>query len=49
MEGWRSSAISLIGRIPYDTMVTEAKTAKTLRNPRTVALPTSSRRLAWRE
>ena len=49
IDGWRSSAISAIGMMPYDTIVTEAKMAKTLRNPSTVARPTSSRRLAWRE
>lgn len=49
MEGWRRSAISAIGMMPYETMVTDAKTAKTLRKPRTVALPMSSRRFAWRE
>jgi hypothetical protein len=49
IEGCRSLAISLEGRMPYETIVTEAKTAKTLRNPSSVARPTSSRRSAWRE
>jgi hypothetical protein len=37
------------GRIPYDTSVTNAKTDRTLRNPITVARPTSSRLRAKRE
>ncbi|CAM5494750.1 hypothetical protein SVIOM342S_01799 [Streptomyces violaceorubidus] len=49
MDGWRRSAISAIGMMPYDTMVTDAKTAKTLRKPSTVARPTSERRRACRE
>jgi hypothetical protein len=49
MDGCRSSAISPIGIRPYDTIVTEARIAKTLRKPRTVARPTSSRRWTCRE
>ena len=45
MDGCRSSAICLAGRMPYETMVTEANIAKTLRKPRMVARPTSSRRI----
>ena len=40
IDGWRSWAISLCGMMPYETIVTDAKTAKTLRKPRSVARPT---------
>ena len=43
MDGWLTPASSLCGMTPYDTSVTSAKTLSTLRNPMTVARPTSSR------
>ena len=49
IDGCAASARSARGITPYDTIVTEAKTASTLRNPITVARPTSSRRRASRE
>ena len=48
-DGCGSAAISSRGRMPKDTIVTEAKIASTLRYPRTVARPTSRRRRACRE
>ena len=49
IEGWLTLASSLCGITPYDTSVTSAKTLSTLRNPMTVARPTSSRLRAIRE
>ena len=49
IEGCLAGRRSACGSTPYDTSVTEANSASTLRNPRTVARPTSSRRRARRE
>ena len=49
IDGWLTPASSSCGMTPYDTNVTSAKTQRTLRNPMTVARPTSSRLRAIRE
>ena len=49
IDGWERAAMRSRGRMPKDTMVTEAKIASTLRKPSTVARPMSRRRRACRE
>jgi hypothetical protein len=49
IDGCLAVARSACGSTPYETSVTDAKTASTLRNPRIVARPTSARRRAKRE
>ena len=49
IDGCAAVASSPRGITPYDSRVTRAKIASTLRKPTTVALPTSSRFFAKRE